>query len=385
MIYALLVLTVLVALLVIVLVNLAVLPSIMLSGDKSIRNLRVAVLVPARNEEENIEACLRSLLRQDHPNLEVWVYDDVSTDRTAEILARLETEYQSALHVVRGTEAPPPGWLGKASACHRLYTAMQAQYSQAGTRPDYVLFTDADVRFEPSAVSGALRIAQQRNAGLLSIFPRQIMVTWAERLAVPILSLFTVYKLLPLPLAFTLKTGPAFAAANGQFMLFSRKAYEACGGHTSVRSEILEDVAFARVVKKAGFPALLADGGFLIYTRMYHTAGEVWQGYSKNVYAFFGYSPFFLAIGIVGLLALYVLPILLAVVFLPSLVGFLFLSQYLVAVLTRLVLSLRFKYRLVDALFQPIAILYIIAIAINSMIWTMTVKGAWKGRSIKAE
>jgi chlorobactene glucosyltransferase len=136
MIYALLVLSVLVALLLIVLVNLAVLPSITLPGDQSIRNLRVAVLVPARNEEENIEACLRSLLRQDYPNLEVWVYDDISTDRTAEILARLETEYQSTLYVVRGTEAPPPGWLGKASACQRLYTAMQAQYSQAGTRPD---------------------------------------------------------------------------------------------------------------------------------------------------------------------------------------------------------------------------------------------------------
>src|SRR6266487_265783 len=124
MIYALLGLSVLVVLLLIVLVNLAVLPTIMLPGDQSIRNLRVAVLVPARNEEENIEPCLRSLLRQDYPNLDVWVYDDASIDRTAEIMARLKTEYPSAFHVVRGTEGPPPGWLGKASACQRLYTAM---------------------------------------------------------------------------------------------------------------------------------------------------------------------------------------------------------------------------------------------------------------------
>jgi chlorobactene glucosyltransferase len=385
LIYALLLLAVLVAFLAIVLVNLAVLPTIgaalpQLGGHPP----RVAALVPARNEQGNVEACLRPLLRQDYPNLEVWLYDDASTDGTAEIAARVQAEYPSILHVVHGTEEPPAGWLGKPHACHRLYQDLTHYALRTGVEPDYVLFTDADVRFEPSAVSAAVALAEQRHVGLLSIFPRQETVSWAERLAVPILSHFAVYTFLPLPLAFTLRSGPAFAAANGQFMLFTRQAYEACGGHAAVRSQVLEDVALARVVKRVGYLALLADGGPLVRTRMYGSPAEVWQGYSKNLYAFFGYSPFFLALGIVSLLALYVLPILLAMAFLPSPAGFIFLAQYVVAVLTRLVLSIRFKYPLLDALLHPIGIACVIAIAINSAIWAKRGKGAWKGRTVKA-
>jgi len=291
----------------------------------------------------------------------------------------VQTEYPSLLHIVHGTEEPPAGWLGKPHACHRLYEVMRAH-----SAPDYVLFTDADVRFEPSAVSLAVSMARQRRAGLLSIFPRQEMLSWAERLAVPILSHFAVYTFLPLPLAFTLKSGPAFAAANGQFMLFKREAYDACGGHSAVRSQVLEDVGLARAVKQAGFLSLLADGGPLVHTHMYNSPAEVWQGYSKNLYAFFGYTPLFLALGIAGLLVLYVLPVLLAVAFLPSLAGFVFLAQYVLAVLTRLPISFRFKYPLIDALLHPVAIAYVIAIAINSAIWAKTGRGAWKGRVVKA-
>jgi chlorobactene glucosyltransferase len=378
--YALLVLSILMAFLIIVLVNLAVLPRLEEGRPTTDdRRPKVAILVPARNEEANIEASLRFLLAQDYPNLEIWLYDDASTDRTAEMATRIQSEHQSALHIISGSEGPPPGWLGKANACHRLYASMRVE-----SEPDYVLFTDADVRFEPSAVSRAVEAAQANGAGLLSIFPRQITVSWAERLAVPVLLHWTVYNFLPLPLAFTLKSGLAFAAANGQFMLFTQQAYEACGGHAAVRSHILEDVALARAVKKAGYPTLLADGGPLVHTRMYSGPAEVWQGYSKNVYAFFGNSPVFLGIGTAGLLALYVLPVLLAVLFLPSAAGFVFLAQYAVAILTRLVLSLRFKYSLLDSFFHPLAVLFITSIGINSMIWAITGRGVWKGRTLKS-
>jgi chlorobactene glucosyltransferase len=381
----LLVLAILMAFLALVLVNLAVLPTLRADRPPDVEQPpRVAVLVPARNEEGNIEASLRSLLGQDYPNLDVWLYDDASTDATAQIAARVQAEYPSTFYIVRGSEEPPAGWLGKPHACHRLYQALTQYALRIRSDPDYLLFTDADVRFEPSAISAAVRTAGQRRAGLLSIFPRQITLSWAERLAVPILSHFAVYTFLPLPAAFTRQSGPAFAAANGQFLLFTREAYEASGGHAAVRSQVLEDVALARAVKRAGFLALLADGGPLVHTRMYGSPAEVWRGYSKNLYAFFGYSPIFLALGVAGLLALYVLPILLAALFLPSLVGFLFLAQYVVGVLARLALSLRFKYPLADVLLHPIAIAYAIALAINSAIWAKTGRGAWKGRTVKA-
>lgn len=345
------------------------------------RASRVAVLVPARNEEANIEACLLSLFAQDYPNMEVWLYDDASTDSTPSIASRLTNLAEGWLHVVTGTGDPPPGWLGKANACHQLYIAMRAH-----SDPDYLLFTDADVRFAPNAVSCAVGTAQAQRAGLLSLFPRQITLTWAERLAVPVLLHWAVYTFLPLPLAHSSRTGPAFAAANGQFLLFTGEAYSACGGHTAVRSQVLEDVALARAVKGAGHRAILADGGPLVQTRMYNGPAEVWRGYSKNAYAFFGYSPFFLALGIAVLTALYVAPplfALFAVLFSPQplLFASLPLAQYGAAALARLLLSVRFSYRLFDAFLHPLSVLLLIAIALNSMRWSLTGKGDWKGRS----
>ena len=399
--YQLLILAILLVLLCLVIVNLRVLPRLSDHDPKSkIQNpklalersegSKIAIFVPARNEQANIEACLRSLLAQTYPDYEIWLYDDASTDRTLQIATRIAEEFSPKskiqnpkLHVVEGTGDPPPGWLGKANACDQLYLAMHGQ-----SDPDYILFTDADVRHEPEALARAVATAQATEAGLLSIFPRQATLTWAERLAVPLMQHWAVYGILPLPLAFSLKTGPAFSAANGQFMLFTREAYRACGGHTTVRDQILEDVGLARAVKRAGHRAILADGGPFVYTRMYDGLPGVWQGYSKNTYAFFGNSPFFLLLGIVALLALYVVPPVLALFALIT--GqfsldllYLPLAQYAVAVLTRLLLAVRFADRPLDALLHPIAILFLIAILINSMLWKHTGQRAWKGRTSK--
>jgi hypothetical protein len=251
--------------------------------------------------------------------------------------------------------------------------------------PDYVLFTDADVRFEPRAVSAAVAIAARERAGLLSIFPRQEIGSLAERVVVPLMMHWTGYTLLPLPAAHTLRSGPAFAAANGQFMLFTREAYEAAGGHSAVRDSILEDVSLARAVKRARHRAVLADTGPMVRTRMYRGAGEVWKGYSKNAYAFFGYSPLLLLLGVAAILAVYVTPpVLAAWAFFAgeTWAAWAFVGAYLAAVAGRVALSLRFSYPVLDAFLHPAAMLSLIAIAINSMVWAHTGRGAWKGRTI---
>ncbi|HEX8230682.1 MAG TPA: glycosyltransferase [Chloroflexia bacterium] len=377
--YHLIILAALLALLGILVVNLWVLPRIERYASTLTDAPFVAVLVPARNEEANIEACLVSLLAQDYPNFEVWVYDDASTDRTGEIADGLIAPSNGRLRVVHGHIDPPQGWLGKANACYQLYAAMRER-----TSPDYVLFTDADVTVLPGALSHAIGAAQQLDAGLLSIFPVQTTGSLAERLAVPILLHWTVYTFLPIPLAHLRRSGPAFAAANGQFMLFRREAYEAFGGHEAVRSEILEDVALARATKRAGYRAVLADGGPLVRTRMYRGAREVWNGYSKNAYAFFGYSPIFLAIGVLALTVLYVAPVAFIAAGVLSGDWLLFsvaFAQYLLGVGARLLLSLRFGYSVLDAFLHPLAIIYVIAIELNSMRWAITGRSAWKGRS----
>ena len=377
--YQLLVMAVLLAFLGIVVVNLRVLLRIQGFQPPQEDAPPVAVLVPARNEEANIEACLMSLLAQRYPNLQVWVYDDASTDGSAQIVARLAKHSHGRLHLVKGYFDPPPGWLGKANACHQLYQAMRKQHL-----PDFLLFTDADVKLAPEALGHAVAAAQQLDTGLLSIFPMQVTASWAERLAVPLLLHWTVYTFLPLPLAHSRSTSPAFAAANGQFMLFKREAYDSFGGHQAVRSQILEDVALARATKGVGRRAVLADGGPLVQTRMYRGAAEVWNGYSKNAFAFFGYKASFLVVGILVLVALYIAPLFFMLTALLDADWPLFglaLAQYLLAVGARLLLSFRFGYRVLDAFLHPVAVAYMIAIELNSMLWALTGRSAWKGRS----
>jgi chlorobactene glucosyltransferase len=381
LVFALVVLAVTLVFLGLILVNLAVVPTP--RGMPPTGAGCVAVLVPARNEEANIEACVRGLLAQDYPDLEVWVFNDASADRTVEVLDRLAAEPCTCgpgLHIVHGSGDPPRGWMGKPYACHRLYNAMRERSS-----PDYILFTDADVRFEPRTVSAALEVAVRKRAGLLSNFPRQETGSLAERMVVPLLMHWIGFTLLPLPAVHALSTGPIFAGANGQFMLFTREAYDACGGHAAVRDSILEDIALARAMKRAGRRMILADTGALVHTRMYRGAGEVWRGYSKNIYFFFGYSGTLVLLAAAGLLALYVIPPLLAVwAFFAGENGaaWVLVGAYLAAAAGRSALALRFSYPAADAFLHPLAVLYLIAIMVNSMVWSFTGRGAWKGRTI---
>jgi chlorobactene glucosyltransferase len=401
--YQLLILAVLLVLSGIVVVNLRVLPVLgkfryqpkeapngkPAKNGKETTDPKVDVLVPARNEADNIEVALRSLVAQTYPNYEVWVYDDASTDPTLQIANRiadglknskLKTQY-APLHVLSSKEGPPPGWLGKANACDQLYITASEQ-----SHPDYILFTDADVRHAPRMLTQAIAVAQATSAGLVSIFPRQITLSWAERLVVPLMQHWAVYGILPLPMAFSRSTSATFSAANGQFMLFTVDAYKACGGHVAVRDKVLEDVELARAVKRAGYKVILADGGPLVQTRMYDGLDEVWRGYSKNTFAFFDNSRKYLGLGIAALSLLYIVPPL--TVLLALLVGtltlelfYLPLAQYLVAVITRLLLALRFAARPFDVLLHPVGIGMLIAILINSMKWERAGKGAWKGRA----
>ncbi len=366
-----------VALLGLLVVNLAVLPRLRrfppLTPDLA---PLVSILVPARDEAANIEACVRGLLAQSYPAFELIVLDDGSGDGTAAILAEVAAA-DPRLRVLTGGPLPP-SWLGKPNACRQLAVA---------ARGDLLLFTDADVRHAPALLGYAVAAQQALGVGLLSIFPRQITATWGERLIVPLMQHFAVYGLLPLPAMQRLRA-PAFAAANGQFMLFSRAAYRACGGHSTVRGLVLEDVALARAVKRAGYPIALADGGDLVTCRMYHGWAEVWAGFSKNLFAFFNRSLLFLAIGLLVAAALWVLPVLgivgqgLGIRGFTSPAGGLCLAQYCTAVTARLLLIRRFGGRWSDAFLHPLGVALLLLIALNSARVARRGGVAWKGRSV---
>lgn len=339
----------------------------------------VSVLVPARNEANNIARCLRSLLAQDYPNLEIIVLNDNSTDATPAIVEMLgKDDLKGRLRLADGNELPD-GWLGKNFACHQLY-----QLSQG----DYLLFTDADTVHGVRSVSCAMAAIQKENADLLSVFPRQQTESLSEKLAVPLMTMFVV-GLLPVWLVSRSKN-PAFSAANGQFMFFRREAYEAIGGHSAARGIVLEDVILARRVKKAGFKQILPDGSDTITCRMYRNFSEVWAGFSKNLFAFFNYKLIWYGLFAIINFLVFILPYFLLLVgwfggFFPAAEWlWLPLSQIILAWLIRFLLSVRFGYRIVDFFLHPLSIFFMLLIGYNSIRWHN--KGTqWKGRTYMAK
>jgi chlorobactene glucosyltransferase len=236
----------------------------------------VSAIIPARNEEASIRRAVESVAEQ--PEIgEVIVVDDQSTDGTGAILAELAARIPK-LKVLR-TGGPPAGWTGKNHA---------VSIGAAAAKGDWLLFTDADTYHLPGSAARAIADSVLHDADLVSYSPEQEMRTFWERALIPV-----VYWRLSQRYPFDRVNDPGSpddAAANGQYILMRREAYESIGGHTSISDEILEDVALARRVKRAGFRIFFAAGQGIVQTRMYRSFGAMWEGWTKNLYPLFGGS-----------------------------------------------------------------------------------------------
>jgi chlorobactene glucosyltransferase len=236
---------------------------------------RVSVIVPARNEEANIERLVRSLAKQRDVR-EILIVDDQSEDRTPEILEGMKAE--TPLLRVWHVDSLPEGWLGK------TYAVSVAAREAVG---DWLLFTDADTEHLPGSLAALLELAEREGADLLSLSPGQMTPTWWEKAVIPLVyvNLARLYK-------FDEVSNPrsAAAAANGQYLLIRRDVYKRVGGHEAIRHAILEDVELAKRVKVAGGKLLFLPGAAWVQTRMYHTFGEMWRGWTKNLFLLYGRS-----------------------------------------------------------------------------------------------
>jgi glycosyltransferase involved in cell wall biosynthesis len=242
----------------------------------STQSVRVAVCIPARNERENIEACVRSVLASREVDVRAYVYDDESTDGTGEILARLAAEDTRVVVVPR--RALPTGWNGKQHACFRM-----AEHGLAyDPALEWFLFTDADVRFEPDAVARALGFAQRANAALVSTVPREVTGSVGEMLLIPLIH-FVLMGYLPFG-RMRATLDPAASAACGQFILVSRTAYRASGGHEGFRDSMHDGVKFPRAVRRAGLRTDLYDGTESVSCHMYRGFSQTWRGFAKNAF-----------------------------------------------------------------------------------------------------
>ena len=236
----------------------------------------VSVIVPARNEELCLGRCVESLVSQQGVSLEVIVVDDGSTDRTPEIAASIP-----GVEVVDAGPLPA-GWSGKVNAM--LAGARAA-------RGSWLLFTDADTVHRPGSLARALAEAQQHGAALLSYSPEQEVHGFWEKAVMPVIfaELAVTYR----PSEVSDPASPA-AAANGQYLLISRSAYDAVGGHAAVSTSLLEDVALARAVKKSGGKLWFRFGGDAVGARMYRSFRQLKEGWTKNLILLFP-SPLELA------------------------------------------------------------------------------------------
>jgi glycosyltransferase involved in cell wall biosynthesis len=233
----------------------------------------ISAIIPARNEEASIARAVESVAAQAEVG-EVIVVNDQSTDRTGAILAELALRIPKLK--IRSTDELPAGWTGKNYA---------ASIGAAAATGDWLLFTDADTYHLPGAARRALADAAEHDAALVSYSPEQEMESFGERALIPF-----VFCRLAAHYSFARVNDPARAdaAANGQFLMLRRDAYDAIGGHASVAGQILEDVALARRVKQAGYRIFFTAPIGVVRTRMYRSFGAMWQGWTKNLYPLAG-------------------------------------------------------------------------------------------------
>lgn len=338
--------------------------------------VRVTVLLPARNEAHRIAPCIDALLAQDHPHVRVLVLDDGSTDGTG-ALVRDRVARDPRFEVIDGgLDEPPSGWLGKPWACQRLGLAAL----RAPEPPDLLLFLDADVVLAPDAVRRIAALMADTGLDLASPYPRQVALTPAERLVQPLLQ-WSWLTMLPLGIAES-SPRPSLTAANGQVMALDPTTYARVGGHTAVRHDVLEDVALARAVKAAGGRATVTDGTDLATCRMYRGTSELVDGYTKSLWSAFG-SPGGSAAATGLLTIIYVLPPVAALAGRTSRTRALGAVGYAAGVTGRVLAARRTGGRPGDAWAHPLSILALDGL--TALSWRRHRRGtlAWKGRSVR--
>jgi chlorobactene glucosyltransferase len=239
------------------------------------QNLKVSILIPAKNEEKRIGKCLELLLKQDYPNLEIIVLDDNSSDNTFDFV---NNNYD--VNIVKGAERPH-GWNGKNWACWQL--------SKLATG-DIIIFTDADNYFEKNAISKSISYLIDNNYSMLSCFPEIHNLSISEKIFVPLVDNILT-SLLPLSLVRTSKN-PSFSAANGQWIVIKKEVYFGIGGHECVKNSFAEDIAIAKKLKEKKYKISTLLGKNIIYTRMYENIPQIINGFSKNMFYMLGGNLF---------------------------------------------------------------------------------------------
>ena len=326
----------------------------------------VSVIVPARNEEACLRACLESLVSQTGVGFEIVVVDDHSTDRTREIAL----SFSGSLLRVMDAGPLPSGWTGKNNAVTAGYKA---------SRGEWLLFTDADTIHLPGSLARSLAEAQRNGAAMLSYSPEQIVKTLAEKVIMPVIFAELAASFRPSQVSDPRSTA---AAANGQYILISREAYDAIGGHAAVASSLLEDVALASAVKQSGRRIFFRFGGDAVRTRMYRSFEQLREGWTKNLALLFPNAVTLAAKRLAEFAAIMVSAVVLAVSLTRSRLEALFAASVLVILLGFLFIRIRkahFSWR--ANFLSPLGLPIFSYLLLRSRISYKAGTVRWKGRT----
>lgn len=321
----------------------------------------ISVLIPARNEENNI-ACLLDALQKFNNNIEILVCNDHSTDNTEEIISRYQTTDQR-IRLIE-SEVLPKGWLGKNHACYQL--AKQASGK-------YLLFVDADVVISGNIIADAVSYAKKHKLGLLSVFPKQVLLTIGEKKSVPLMN-YILLTLLPLVFV-RFSPFKSHTAANGQFILFESKTYFELEPHKQFKNSAVEDISISKFYKRQKIKIACLIGEERIQCRMYNSYKDALNGFSKNIFMFFGNSPImafifwaFVTLGIVPII-LYNINLILLYLLGVLLIQFLYAITCKQSIITTIV-------------YFPANMFFMLQVMINALIIKKQKKYLWKGRNI---
>jgi len=333
----------------------------------------ISVLIPARNEADNISRCLKSLLKQEYTNLEIIVLNDNSKDETGKIVK----EFVKKDSRVRLLEGKPleDGWTGKNFASHQLSKLASG---------DYFVFTDADTFHFPKSISSAFAALINTKIDALSVYPRQLMVTFWERMTVPIINI-ALQCFIPFILIKKSKN-PLFSTALGQFMMFRREAYEASGGYESIKGHLVDDIQMSKRVKKSGYKFMVFDGKNVIFCRMYKNIKGVVIGLTKSIYPAFNGNilALFSFTGILSASLLFPFVLLPLGAFLfdwPAVIIMIMVVQVIIVLIIKTMLAIRYKQKILDILLAPVSMAVIDALIFVSFFQAKYGEGlSWKGR-----
>jgi chlorobactene glucosyltransferase len=339
----------------------------------------ISIVIPARNEERNIEACVLSAIEQDYEKIEVIVLDDASHDQTPVLLEALLEKYTN-LTVLKGDGSPlPAGWFGKPWALER---------AQKKAKGSWLVFVDADVVLTPQVISRCLFYARHHDLEMVTGLGNLVMKSFWEKVLQPAIGgLILAGNSLSKVNDHSQKD---HNLANGQFIMISRTAYEDIGRHGAVRKDILDDIGIARALAHHDQPYHCLHLQDLFSCRMYTSFAEIWEGWTKNLFAGVRYSWKNLILTILFTYGFSSLGI--TLLFLASLgctEGTVWWSWGIILTLLplsmRLLMDVRRKQNPLYGLTHPFANLIVCALLLNSALRSTRGTVRWKGRIYKPE